>query len=77
MNIKDKQAIPALWNFWAKLFQKVGITLLSLGCIKIDTNQTFSLLKSMMQYCRAIFSYSVIFMVKKGMQKQGRLKHAF
>ena len=51
----------------AKKFQKAGIACLSLIFMTFDINQTFSLLKSMMQYCRAIFSDSVIFMVKKGM----------
>ena len=67
MNIKRQTSYTYFLKILAPKFQRAGIAFLSLIFMTFDINQTFSLLKSMMQYCRAIFADSVIFVVKKGM----------
>ena len=69
MNLKGLRVIMTFSNNECKFVQSVHTTLKSLQFIKFDINQTCSLLRSMVQYCRTVFAIlSVVFSVKHDIQ---------
>ena len=61
LNLSPCKVMRDFFNFWPKKIQKVNITLQGLRFKTNFINETYFSWKSMIQYCRTIFSDSAIF----------------